>query len=508
MIGYGMRWPPVSSFVDFLHLPAGVDAQQLAGNELVEWTAALAAWHPDLAIGEEAALLQPQTYVDEAALRDVDGDEARDMYTLILRAGSGADRPIIGGIVVEYDQEEATMAGRMSVLSPAWRGRGLGRVLLRGQEALGRALGAHSEWGLVELDNTPQQHLLESEGFWLCGIVPESEQRRGPAGQARHVPEALYIKPFVPPSDLHWPQRAHMEADVAAMFDLLQPLAPPRATEDRGTLTASESVGRAVPDAPRDVPVPSLPVLSPALRALVAGCPAGMWPDLDALLRHPDCDLRFPHDVCLRLQTVEDIAALTGPDGLLARWHPGLVDGTGRMFVTAEHHRDCVALACGDGRRALAIADRPYSHLLLCRGAQILAFLACSVDASGVNLFCDLAVVDPAQQGQGMMVRMTRAVLWIAAALGVETVLGWATLTHVGAQRVARRAGLSLWGIVPASEIIIGADGRARHAFEALYGASLVPPSQAHWPAPERLPPRLRSLAQLVRRGQEGVAGK
>jgi hypothetical protein len=125
-----------------------------------------------------------------------------------------------------------------------------------------------------------------------------------------------------------------------------------------------------------------------------------------------------------------------------------------------------------------------------------------------VNLFCDLAVVDPAQQGQGMMVRMTRAVLWIAAALGVETVLGWATLTHVGAQRVARRAGLSLWGLVPASEIIIGADGRARHAFEALYGASLVPPSQAHWPAPERLPPRLRSLAQLVRRGQEGVAGK
>lgn len=505
-----MRWPPVSSFVDFLHLPEGVDAQQLAVHDLAEWTAALAAWHPDLAIGEEAALLQPQTYVDEAALRDVDGDgdEVRDMYTLILRAGSGADRPIIGGIVLEYDPQEATMAGRMSVLSPAWRGQGLGRVLLRGQEALGRALGAHSEWGLVELDNTPQQHLLESEGFWLCGIVPESEQRRGPAGQARYVPEALYIKPLVSPSDLHWPERAHMEADVAAMFDLLQPLAPPRTAGDRGTLTASEAVGRAAPDAPRAGAVPSFPVLSPALRALFAGRPAGMWPDLDALLGHPDCDLGLPHDVCLRLQTAEDIAALTGPAGLLARWHPGLIDGTGRMFVTAEHHRDCVALACGDGERALAIADRPYSHLLLCRGAQILAFLACSVDASGVNLFCDLALVDPALRGHGMMVRMARALLWVAAVLGVETVLGWATLTHVGAQRVARRAGLSLWGIVPVSEVIVAADGRARHAFEALYGVSLVPPLQAHWPAPDHLPPPVRSLAQLVRRGQEDAAGK
>jgi len=501
-----MRWPSVSSFVDFLHLPVGVDALQLAVEDLAEWTAALAAWHPDLAIGEEAALLQPQTYVEQAALRDVEAGEAREMYTLILRSGSGAERRIVAGIVVEYDPHEATMAGRMSVVSPAWRGRGLGRVLLRGQEALGRALGARSEWGLVELDNAPQQHLLESEGFWLCGIVPECDQRRGPDGQARYVPEALYIKPLVPLSDLYVPQRSQLAPDVAAMFDRLQLPGAASRSEDRGQSSASGAMGGAVLDAACAVAVPSIPVLSPALLALFAGRPAGVWPDLDALLRHPDCDLGLPQGVCLRLQTADDIAALTGPNGLLARWHPRLLDGTGRMFATAEHHRDSVALA-GDRGRDVAIADRPYGHLLLCRGEQILAFLAFSVDAPGVNLFGDLAVVDPAQQGQGQMVRMTRALLWIAAALGVETVLGWATLTHVGAQRVARRAGLSLWGIVPASEVLVADDGHVRLAFEALYGASLIPPSQAHWPAPDRVPPRLRSLMQLVRQGRGDVAG-
>ena len=487
-----MRWPLVPTFVDFLRLPAGVVAQQLGRDDLAEWTAGLSAWHPDLAIGEESSLLSPAMYIAQAALRDEPDTEERDMYTLVLRS-AGA---LVGGIVVEFDRDEATLAGRMSVVSPAWRGRGLGRVLLRAQEALGRGLGARSEWGLVELDNTPQQHLLESEGMWLCGIVPESDQRRGPQGQARYVPEALYIKPFVPVGELLWPQRQHLIDEVAALFDLLQLPGSPvpmwgLATNSGKTASPTGSTGSSAR--------PHLPRLSLDLQADCAMQATGLWPDVDALLAHPDCDVRLPPGYRLRAQTPADIAALTGPDGLLARWHPGLLHGTGQALATAAHHHEHVAFF--DAHSMPSIAARPYCHLLLCREGQPVAFCALSVDEPGVNLFAELGVVDPQWQGQGLMVQVARAVLWIAVALRVETVLAWATLAHVGAQRVAQRAGLSLWGVVPASEVAVAADGRTLYAYEALFGASLIPADQAHWPDGEHVRPHVRALAQRVRGG-------
>jgi RimJ/RimL family protein N-acetyltransferase len=197
------------------------------------------------------------------------------------------------------------------------------------------------------------------------------------------------------------------------------------------------------------------------------------------------------------MQTAADIPRLTGPNGLLARWHPDLLSGSGRALATAEHHHTQVALAEHGGNAA--IAERPFCHLLLQRGEKIAAFSAFSVDSAVVNLIADLGVVDPTQQGHGLMLRMARAVLFLAAALRVETVLSWATLSHLGAQRVAQRAGLSLWGLVPASEVVVGSDGKPRYTVEALYGASLVPKSRAHWPSPDRITPGLRDLARHIR---------
>lgn len=507
VIGCGMRWPQVSSFVEFLQLPAGISAQQLGRADLAEWTAALSAWHPDLAIGEESALLQPATYAQDAALRDESVTDDRDMYTLVLWA-DGEDptnRTIVAGIVLEYDRDDAAMAGRMSVVSPAWRGRGLGRVLLRAQEAAGRGLGARSEWGLVELDNTPQQHLLESEGNWLCGIVPESDQRRGMAGDARYVPEALYIKPLVSAEDLLWPQREHLVDEVADLFALLQLPGSPSFSADVTSACARPHTSKGALSASASEARPPLPRLSPAAKAQLAGRSPGLWPDIDALLGHPDCDVDLPPGYRLRVQTADDIAMLTGPDGLLGRWHPALLHQTGQALTTAAYHRDHVAL--GGAQEPRTLAERPCCHLLLCRDSQPVAFCAFSVDAAGVSLFADLGVVDPAHIGRGLMLHMARALLWIAAALEVETVLSWVTLSHLGAQRVAQRAGLSLWGIVPASEIIVGVDGRSRYVCEALYGASLIPPDQARWPDDDRIPLHLRDLARRIR-GLRGAAGQ
>lgn len=507
-----MRWPRVPSFVDFLQIPPGVVAQQAGRGDLAAWTAALSEWHPDLAIGEEAALLSPATYEEQVALRDEPASDARDQYTLILRAQGAAAGPdgdaaagdIVGGILVEYDPEGATMAGRMSVVSPTWRGRGLGRVLLRGQEALGRGLGARSVWGLVELDNLSQQHLLESQGFWRCGIVPESDQRRDEEGRTHYVPEALYIKPLVPPGDLLWPQRDQLTDDVAGLFALLPWPGSPFCVASRPPHTAHSSVpaASAVPPPP--------PRLSAALRAQLAGGPAGVWPDLDALLRHPDCDVGLLPGDTLRVQRAEDIGALAGPDGLLARWQPAVGDAAAAVFTAETHHWAQVALARDDADPPVSFAERPYCHLLLCRGARIVGFCALSVDAPGVNLFADLVVVDPQMQDQdqGQTLRLLRATLWIAAVLGVETVLRWVTLMQVGAQRTATRAGLSLWGIVPASEVSIDPDGRRRYACEALFGASLIPPSQAHWPDGECIAPGLRALAQQIRGAGEPGTGR
>ena len=153
----------------------------LGRADIPAWTQALRAWHPDMAIAEEKELLQAAIYEQQAALRAEPDTEERALYVLILRH---ADQ-LIGGIVVEYEEDEQTVVGRMSVVAPSWRGRGLGRALLRAQEALGQGLGAHSEWGLVELNNDAQRQLLHSEGWWLCGIAPESDQRSFPAGTQR-----------------------------------------------------------------------------------------------------------------------------------------------------------------------------------------------------------------------------------------------------------------------------------------------------------------------------------
>ena len=135
---------------------------------------------------------------------------------------------LAGAIVLEHQEDEGAVVGRLSAVSPACRGRGLGRALLRIEEGCGRALGARLVHGLAELDNLPQCALLEAEGRRLCGVVPDSERRRVAPGVTRYVPEAVYIKTLVAAEDLLWPEPAQLTPATTRLFQILDfPGAPP-----------------------------------------------------------------------------------------------------------------------------------------------------------------------------------------------------------------------------------------------------------------------------------------
>jgi GNAT superfamily N-acetyltransferase len=243
-----------------------VTLTQLGRAEIPALCQALRRFHGDMAIGEEQHLLLPSFYEEEAALR---GEEAllaeRPVWALQLHSAA----EIVGVAILEFADGEQALFGRMSAVAPAWRGRGLGRALLRAMERAGRAIAADLVFGLAELDNLPQCALLESEEWLLCGLVPESERRLVAPGVMRYVPEAIYVKILAPTETLLWPTAANLTPRTAALWRLLRlpglDLALPAVAE--------------VPAAPRPVE------LDPALLARLRQRPGGTttWPDLRLL---------------------------------------------------------------------------------------------------------------------------------------------------------------------------------------------------------------------------------
>src|SRR5215510_5634597 len=169
-----MDWPTGEFLSRQIRLPADMQLCQLGRADVPTVMAALGAWYPDLAIGEEHVLLTSTFYDEAVALADEGHTvEDRPVYVLLLRSATA----LVGYWAGEYEAVERAIVGRMSLVDPRFRGRGCGRALIEAHVLVGQAIGADLAYGFAELDNRPQCAILERAGFTLCGVVPNSEVR-------------------------------------------------------------------------------------------------------------------------------------------------------------------------------------------------------------------------------------------------------------------------------------------------------------------------------------------
>jgi hypothetical protein len=130
---------------------------------------------------------------------------------------------------------------------------------------------------------------------------------------------------------------------------------------------------------------------------------------------------------------------------------------------------------------------------------DLAVFSSYSFDAIRARtLRAELAVVNPRHRQRSLSNQLQPLWVLLARALEVEVILGWATLVHPYVQLGCERQGLDLVGILPASERLIVAPGVMKHAFEAVYAASLLPSEQVFWPPLTAMTDRVAALARFV----------
>ncbi len=464
--------PSIEAMLEGLSLPPGVRPCGLARAAVPEVIAALADWHPDLAIGETRRIITAAFYEERATFAGEEVDlDARPIQGVLLRDGD----ELVGVLVLEHEAAERSLAGLISAVAPRHRGRGLGRALIQADEHIARASGAHLIYGFAELDNSPQCAALEREGRRLCAIVPESDIRRVAPGVKRYVPEGVFVKVLLPPEESLRPAPADLSPRTAVLFDLLES-------------PAAASFGPCRPPPP--------PRIDPTIAALVAARPPGTWPDVGLLSRQ----IELPAGVTARQIRREDIPRVTD---LLPRWHPDVLLGPAAHLTRASFHEATVALAGEDGD----VARRPGHVVVGEKDGEIVAIAASFHDLDEATLWGEIVAIEPRHRRTGLGERFTRLLVLLACAADADAFEFGVTLRHRGGQLAAERAGLSPWGLVPAAERITVAPGVVKSGFEVLYGVSLVLPEQASWPEPSTLPPHRAAWVRFARgEGWEGGA--
>jgi ribosomal protein S18 acetylase RimI-like enzyme len=82
---------------------------------------------------------------------------------------SAGTHAIVGFATAEYEAWHARLVLWFLYIAPAWRRRGVGRVLLREVEAHGRSVGATHVWLETSNVNVPGVAAYERLGYSLCG---------------------------------------------------------------------------------------------------------------------------------------------------------------------------------------------------------------------------------------------------------------------------------------------------------------------------------------------------
>lgn len=459
-----MNWPNLAAISAALAVPPNIRARQIARSDIDDVIAFLGASHRQLAVGDAAELLTAAFYEDEVALaEEAAAIDARPSYVLLLASSAR----LVGCLVLEYEIAEEALFGRLVVVAPAFRGRGLGRALLDAEERIGRVLRANVTYGFVALDNRALCGVLARTGRVLCGILPNSDRSLVAPSRVRYVPRAIYAKLLVTPERLQWPARDALRPATAAMMKLLFDGAAP---DPRARI--------------RPVPAPP-PALDAELAARVADRPAGTWPDVELLARA----LTLPAGVALRQLARDDIPALIAR---LPIWYPNVASGFQQRLLTPSFYDELVALA-GEDR---SIKRRPIHARVFHYRGELIGFHYSICELKRSTLRAEFIAVDPQHRGLGLGLALLPLKVLLGRAIEVDTVVTMATLDTPYRQIAAERSGFQLAGILPAAGVQTGAG--AKHAFEALYALSLVSPEDSYRPPSAELAPGVAALADLV----------
>ena len=211
-----MNWPSDEDLSAMLVLPEGYRGERLRRAEIPALVAAIAVWHPDIAVGAASCYLREDFFADKAF---VDGEAGKDLLVIVIKHGD----EFAGFGSWEREQDALTVYARFGAIAPQHRGAKLAVRAMEFGERLARAMGAGFIYGLATLKVPHMQLALERAGYQLLGFAPGYDREMVAPGVVKRVYEAYYAKVLVPDEDLERPDPKNLSPKAKALFDVLFP---------------------------------------------------------------------------------------------------------------------------------------------------------------------------------------------------------------------------------------------------------------------------------------------
>jgi len=224
-----MHWSTVEQLAAKIPLPDGFRIEPLQRSDVSALAAAIARWHPDIAVGGASCYLRESFYDEQVYFR---GGPDRNVFVALFRHGD----EMAGMWSWEKDPDALSLYGRLIIVAPEYRSAKLASRVMPMAEVAGRAMGAEFFFGFATLKIPHMQHALEVAGWQLIGFTSGYDQEEVAPGVVKRVFEGVYCKALVPEDDLVRPDPAHLTPRARALFDALFPVAPAGdAAVSRGT---------------------------------------------------------------------------------------------------------------------------------------------------------------------------------------------------------------------------------------------------------------------------------
>jgi hypothetical protein len=211
-----VNWPGDDDLSAMLVLPEGYRGERLRRSEIPALVAAIAVWHPDIAVGAASCYLREDFFADNAYLDD---DAGKDLLVIVIKRGD----EFAGFGSWEREQDALSVYARFGAIAPRHRGAKLAVRAMEFGESLARAMGAGFIYGLATLKVPHMQLALERAGYQLLGFAPGYDREMVAPGVVKRVYEAYYAKVLVPDEDLLRPDPSNLSPRARALFDVLFP---------------------------------------------------------------------------------------------------------------------------------------------------------------------------------------------------------------------------------------------------------------------------------------------
>ena len=211
-----MKWPSDEAISAMIRLPEGYRAERLRRPEIRELIAAIAQWHPDIAVGVASCYLREEFYREKAFLDD---ETEKDLLVIVVKRGD----ELAAMASWEREQDALSIYARFGAIAPRHRGTKLAVRAMEFGEDLARAMGAGFIYGLATLKIPNMQLALERAGYRLLGFVPGYDREMVAPGVVKRVYEALYAKVLVSDDELLRPDPNNLTPKAKALFDVIFP---------------------------------------------------------------------------------------------------------------------------------------------------------------------------------------------------------------------------------------------------------------------------------------------